>query len=177
MPREGAWLRQPMTHRDAPATHVEVPVKQTVTQPPRPAVTQADALTRNGASAVVPRRRVEAPATQLTHVGAKGAPRPITGAVRGERDDSQHRFDGSSDGTDAPAARATGQDHDEQLMLAHRLIDSGRTTADLATVHTILRQAEAGTRSRAIAESVGLSPSSVQRIVKAARKEASSGAA
>jgi DNA-binding Lrp family transcriptional regulator len=62
-------------------------------------------------------------------------------------------------------------------MLAHRLVDSGRTSADLAAVHAILRHAKAGTPSRAIAESVGISPSSVQRIVKAAREEASSGAA
>lgn len=77
----------------------------------------------------------------------------------------------------APAEPRTAEDpkppigRDKIKTRAQRLIDSGRTTADLSTVHAVLRHEATGASSRYIAETVGISASTVQRIVKAAREE------
>lgn len=60
-------------------------------------------------------------------------------------------------------------DDDTAMQLAHQLVSSGRTTAPLELVHQVLVRTASGVASRPVAEEVGLSYSSVQRIVRAAR--------
>lgn len=73
-----------------------------------------------------------------------------------------------------PAAhRAAEQEHDAHLRLAQRLVDAGRTTMGLDAVHAVLARTAAGQSSRTVATHLGLSPSAVQRVLKAARDEES----
>jgi len=60
---------------------------------------------------------------------------------------------------------------DAHRELARHLVDSGRTTVQRELVQVVLARTAAGESSRAVAAKTGLSPSSVQRIVKAARDE------
>jgi hypothetical protein len=59
---------------------------------------------------------------------------------------------------------------DAALQVAHQLIETGRTTASLEAVHLVLVRAASGASSRPVAAEVGLSYSTVQRIIRAARE-------
>ncbi len=61
------------------------------------------------------------------------------------------------------------QEPDAHLMLAHQLVHEKRTTAEVAVVHRVLTRTAAKVPSREVAAEVGVSASSVQRIVKAAK--------
>lgn len=67
--------------------------------------------------------------------------------------------------------RQAPQSSDPHRRLAHRLVDAGRTTVDLEAVQAVLSRTAAGQSSRTVATHLGLSPSAVQRIIKAARDE------
>ncbi|MBN7333004.1 DUF2637 domain-containing protein [Mycobacteroides abscessus] len=58
---------------------------------------------------------------------------------------------------------------DPHLLLARRLVHDRRTTADITVVHRVLRRSADKVPSREVAAEVGVSASSVQRIVKAAK--------
>lgn len=75
----------------------------------------------------------------------------------------------ASDG--AAAVRQRGDAPDAHQQLARHLVDSGRTTVEREVVQDVLARTARGQSSRAVAAGTGLSPSSVQRIVKAARDE------
>lgn len=82
-----------------------------------------------------------------------------------------------SEALDAPAAPVTqpvaDRDADDDaayLLRAQRLVDAGRTTAPVDAVQRVLRGKAAGTSNRDVADATGLTESTVQRIVKAARE-------
>ncbi|MEX3758315.1 DUF2637 domain-containing protein [Mycobacteroides abscessus] len=58
---------------------------------------------------------------------------------------------------------------DAHLLLARRLVHDRRTTADVTVVHRVLQRTADKVPSREVAAEVGVSASSVQRIVKAAK--------
>lgn len=72
-------------------------------------------------------------------------------------------------GRGAPPDADLETDGDTAMQLAHRLVSSGRTTAPLESVYRVLVRTATGVASRPVAAEVGLSYSTVQRIVRAAR--------
>lgn len=76
---------------------------------------------------------------------------------------------------DAPAKHAGASlrhddsEQDAHLLLAHQLVHEKRTTAEVAVVHRVLARTADKVPSREVAAEVGVSASSVQRIVKAAK--------
>lgn len=91
-------------------------------------------------------------ATGLTSGDSAGAPQMVRASAGGES-------------VDAEILGADGA-----LQLAHQLIETGRTTASLEAVHLVLVRAASGASSRPVAAEVGLSYSTVQRIIRAARE-------
>lgn len=67
------------------------------------------------------------------------------------------------------SSRLGNAQDDAHLLLAHRLVHDKRTTADVTVVHRVLRRTADKVPSREVAAEVGVSASSVQRIVKAAK--------
>ena len=62
-------------------------------------------------------------------------------------------------------------DSDAHRRIAHRLVDAGRTTLGADAVQEVLDRTASGESGRAVAALLGLSPSAVQRVLKAARDE------
>lgn len=183
--------RSPQHHRDAAVTQPEaaadaddaragtrdVGAAQSVTHPdaagaslhrgPDAAMHLTQPVTQRPLHRDAPARQPERPAAAATHGDGSESAAADVGA-------RPHRAD-----NDPPPRipRLVEVGASEHVTLAHRLIDSGRTTAPAETVRAVLEHTASGASSRAVAEALGVSPSSVQRIVKAAREVSSSGAA
>lgn len=94
------------------------------------------------------------------------APLPPVAGDAVQRDASEHSVDAAaSRRQDAPSE----DDQDAHRRVALHLVDAGCTTVDADVVQAVLARTARGESSRVVAAGVGLSPSSVQRIVKAAR--------
>ena len=70
------------------------------------------------------------------------------------------------------APRRRDEDPDPHLIQARALVDARRTSASVDVVHRVLARTANGGSSREVATEVGISPSSVLRIVKANRAAA-----
>lgn len=92
-----------------------------------------------------------------------GSPALISGDAR----DAHPLVHASAPGNDDDAVVANA---DWALPIAHQLIQTGRTNAPLEAVHLVLVRSASGASSRPVAAEVGLSYSTVQRILRAAKE-------
>lgn len=125
------------------AAHMDV-------RPPRgiPAGAPAAVTNRNGATSILDKAHV----TSGDAAGSGESPPMALGV------------------THNASADASAVGVDSALQIAHRLIASGRTTAPLEAVHLVLVRTAGGASSRPVAAEVGLSYSTVQRIIRAAKE-------
>ncbi|WP_138230263.1 helix-turn-helix domain-containing protein [Mycolicibacterium aubagnense] len=180
--RPGQMVTQPgpaVTHPDAApdasnshARNGDARAAQSVTQPD--AADAPGAPPRHDAATAV---HLTQPVTQWPQ--RRDAPLRQAAAASSERA-ARERGVWPSDADTDPSLRTprlVEVAHSEHAALADQLIGAGRTTAPAETVRAVLEHAASGASSRTIAEALGVSPSSVLRIVKAARELSPSGAA
>lgn len=157
-------------HRDAQESIHASAVR---TGEPSPAALGAPAGV-NGASLAAPGAPAQlpggasagAPAPAMHH-GKSASTRVATALTSGDSPGAPQmvRASGTGESVDAGILGA-----DEALQIAHQLIEMGRTTAPLEAVHLVLVRTASGASSRPVAAEVGLSYSTVQRIIRAARE-------